>query len=540
MARARGFVVVLLVVALAAAAGASGAPPALTVGAPANVTLISGNDVEATVAVNPTNPLNVVVVAQALSSQLRRGVSFDGGVTWTRSTILSGVACCSPQMTFDGFGNLFLVFINTAVNEVDIVLSTDGGQTFGAPVTVGTGSVDQPSVAAGAGSVWVSWSVGGSIVVRGAPVTGLGTWGPFGAQVAPPTATGSFGDIAVGPGGKVTVTYQSPTTGQGPATIYSNTDADGLGAGGFGARVTVTTTNVGGFDFIPAQPGRSIDAEANLAYDRSGGAHNGRLHLVYTEETVNENNDTEILVRYSDDSGTTWSAPVRVNDDAVGPIRSQFNPRLAVDQLTGNVGVTWYDARNDGGVPGSGSTNAIPNDDAMYYGSVSNDGGASFAPNVQISDNVSNAAAAGSSLDYGDYSWCDFAGGSLQAAWADNSNSTGDNPDGTLHAFEVYSARVTVGSTTAVTSTALTAQRSAGGAVVVRWHTAQETRVVGFVLLRNGTRIGSVIPARGGTRGASYTLTDRTAPRGRQHTYTLRLLRTDGSSSTGAQATIRR
>ena len=50
------------------------------------------------------------------------------------------------------------------------------------------------------------------------------------------------------------------TGGQGPATIYVNTDADGLGAGGFGARVTVTTTNVGGFDFIPAQSGRSVDA----------------------------------------------------------------------------------------------------------------------------------------------------------------------------------------------------------------------------------------------------------------------------------------
>ena len=73
---------------------------------------------------------------------------------------------------------------------------------------------DQPSVATGAGAVWVSWNLAGSIVARGAPVTALGTWGPFGPQQAVPTATGNFGDIAVGPGGRVTVTYQDPTAGR--------------------------------------------------------------------------------------------------------------------------------------------------------------------------------------------------------------------------------------------------------------------------------------------------------------------------------------
>ena len=140
-----------------------------------------------------------------------------------------------------------------------MILSTDGGITFSAPITAGTGSVDQPSIAVGNGSVWVDWNQSGSMVARGAPVTGLGVWGPFNAQQAIPSATGSFGGIAVGPGpngGKVIVTYQSPTGGQGPATIFANVDADGLGAGGFGPRVTVSATNVGGFDYIPAQSER--------------------------------------------------------------------------------------------------------------------------------------------------------------------------------------------------------------------------------------------------------------------------------------------
>src|SRR5262249_30992096 len=149
-------------------------------------------------------------------------------------------------VTFDAFGNLFLVYINASVNQINVLNSTNGGVGFSAPLTVGTGSIDQPSIAAGTGSLWVDWNSGGNMVARGAPVSGLGAFGPFAAQQSIPTAAGSFGGIAVGPGaagsGPVMVTYMSPTSGQGPATIYANVDADGLGAGGFGARITVTTT----------------------------------------------------------------------------------------------------------------------------------------------------------------------------------------------------------------------------------------------------------------------------------------------------------
>ena len=71
-----------------------------------------------------------------------------------------------------------------------MILSTDGGATFSAPVTVNSASgVDQPSIAVGNGSVWVDWNQSGSMVARGAPVTGLGAWGPFNAQQAIPSAS---------------------------------------------------------------------------------------------------------------------------------------------------------------------------------------------------------------------------------------------------------------------------------------------------------------------------------------------------------------
>ena len=407
-----------------------------------NVSARSGNESESFVVVNPTNTNNLVAFSNLTSeNSIFRAYSNDGGATWTRGTVATNVACCDGQAAWDTFGNLFLVYINNSVNQINVILSTDGGVTFSAPTTVGTGSVDQPSIAVGSGSVWVDWNSSGSMVARGAPVTGLGAWGPFNALQTIPSASGSFGGIAVGPGangGKVIVTYQSPTGGQGPATIFANVDADGLGAGGFGAAVTVTTTNVGGFDFIPAQNGRSIDAEAGVVWDATGGAFNNRIYLVYTEETVNENNDTDIMMRRSTDDGATWSAPVRVNDDPASPIRSQFLPYVALDRTTGTVAVGFHDCRNDNGVPGSGGTNNTPNDDAEYYGTFSADGGVTFAPNTRLSGGFSNAAASGNGIDFGDYVGQAAHAGKLYTVWADNANCDGTNANGTLSAFDLY------------------------------------------------------------------------------------------------------
>ena len=129
--------------------------------------------------------------------------------------------------------------------------------------------------------------------------------------------------------------------------------------------------------------------------------------------------------------GTTWSTPIRVNDDT--GTNSQFLPRISLDQADGMIAVTRYDARN-----------SPHNDTAQYFGAFSSDGGATFGANFQISSGTSNQAnsiAVLKKADYGDYSGNAFVGGRLVPAWADNSNSTGDNPDAATD-FDVYTAIV--------------------------------------------------------------------------------------------------
>ena len=253
--------------------------------------------------------------------------------------------------------------------------------------------------------------------------------GAFGALQVAPGGGGDFGDIAIGPTGKVATVYQNNGSGIGPDTIKFNLDPDGLGGAGFGAQSIVTATSVGGFRPITPQPSRSIDAEANLAWDNSGGAHNGRLYMVYVDAPSIVSNDTNIFVRYSDDNGATWSAPIRVNDDAT--TKSQFNPAIAVDETTGDVAVTWYDARNS---PGDNTT--------QIFGTVSDNGGLSFLANVLISAGTSDASLVDPGFDYGDYDKMTFDNGMFWRTWADNSNSTGDNPNGT-NALDIYTAKVT-------------------------------------------------------------------------------------------------
>lgn len=365
----------------------------VTPGVNSNISQALENQNGATVAVNPTNPLNLVVVGEAPAQPgLFKAYSLDGGVTWNTDVIGDNdglvAAGGAPDVEFDQYGNCYLVYLGFDFGT-EVALSTNGGQTFSPRATLGAQAfgfrdTDQPTVATGTGAngngvVWVAWTdfqangqLGNSrISAAGAQVTGLGTLAAFSnPQLVAGTDDANFGDCAVGPNGAVMVAFQSPYLDEEiqASAAYIAVDTNGLGGTGFGPRIQVTSTNVAGFDQIPAQAVRTIDAEVRLAWDRSGGADNGRVYLVYTDETPNESNNTDIYLRYSDNNGSAWSAPVKLNDDATN--RSQFLPRIDIDQTTGNVAVVWYDCRNDGGAGSPTDRDNLANTDAEFWGTV--------------------------------------------------------------------------------------------------------------------------------------------------------------------------
>ena len=404
--------------------------------------------------------------------------SIDGGVTWTQSLFLDGVtpdgvggasgilpqAWSDPTVTADGFGNLFVGYIDKALTTVILLKSTDFGQTFtqiAAPLLTAS-SIDQPTIVASkfnatTGSLWVTYRdfAKPGLIVSGATVTGLGLVGAFTAPAVVPgtIVDGSFGDIAIGPNGAVAVAYENPTGGTGPAGLFVSVDKTGVG-GAFGPSTRVTTTNVGGFYPIPAQPNRTIDAEVGLAWDTSS----GRLYMVYTDSPSVGSVDTSTYVRFADWNGATlsaWSNRLDVNDFA--GTDSQFLPRIAVDNQVGSatqgdVAVSFYDTRNDqgqgAGIVGGigGDTNGVVGDDAEMYTAISLDDGGTFGRNIQISTAPSNVADANNSgNDYGDYTGLTFNNGTYFPMWADNSTAiAGVNPDGALSALDMATAAITL------------------------------------------------------------------------------------------------
>ena len=456
------------VVLMAVPASAASIPPNF------DVTAAPGNEAENAIAINPTNPQNVVAMSTLpdVPAGLRVGVSFDGGQTWTRQLIGTGgqlgEICCDQQLAWDRFGNLWMVYLLNTSDNVQVAVSKNGGLTFTKVTEIvptkdtgsrspknsaskrlhprGTASADQPSIAVGPNSVWVSYTSYPSSVVQasGARIQGLGAFGGFTRPESVPTSAGrgNYGSTAVGPDGQVMVIYQDQTNGQGGSHIYTSVDPDGFGKAGLTVPKLFARSRVGGFDYIAPQPHRSVDAEANLAWDRSGGPHDGRVYAIWTQERKNESDDMNILFQSSDNDGVTWTSARRLNDDHTS--NSQFNPAIAVDQATGNVGVSWYDARNDSGTGGGGDTDGIPNTDAQVWATASTNGGRTFMSNFRVSKGTSSAIAAGSYFDYGDYTEAAFQSGAFYPAWSDNSNSTGDNPDGRLHQLDLFTAKVVI------------------------------------------------------------------------------------------------
>jgi hypothetical protein len=517
-----------------------------------NVSHQAGQQAEQSIAVDPsTGGMRVFVGANESAMSQFAGTSSDGGVTFVRREFADGAdglpaACCDPSAAFDTFGNLYFTYLDQNRHDTHVLLSTDGGQSFS---LIGSfdDDGDQPTVATGPRSVWLTFGAEGDKdqeaeggddmtmaaagesetrsgaggakraggLVYAAVVNGAGDVEPFGKamQVGQGLGIKNVGDIAVGPGGQALVAYQTPNN-NGPSDIYVQLDADGTGKKTFGKPVKVGSTNVGDFDVIPAQSRRTIDAAVGLAYDRSGGPFTGRVYMAYTDETTNESSDTDVLLRFSDNDGITWSDPVRVNDDSSG--RSQFLPRIAVDPTTGTVGISWHDARNDSGDSDSGGgTNAISNDDAQLFATVATPtrDGVTISPNVQVSPGFSNAATSDSPLDYGDYAGLAFHSGTLMPAWADNSNSTGDNPDGALAAFDVYGARVAVTNTDPAPTRTVLGQFGNVGTTGKRFMLTDDDGTRVTVTLSGGTatvfRNGSAIDLRviDAGNGASLRIT---------------------------------
>ena len=168
-----------------------------------------------------------------------------------------------------------------------------------------------------------------------------------------PAVQGS--QVTVGPGGEVYVAWEHladfftrdlrirKSTDNG-ATFASFVKVDDVAFVGDGFELQ------GGFrDFLDL---------GSVMVDRSGTATNGNVYIASQDGRNFQMPDFDsglygyasVLLYRSSDGGTTWSTPVRVNNNPEpapgGGGTDQFQPGAAVDK-TGKIGVCWYDRRQD-------------------------------------------------------------------------------------------------------------------------------------------------------------------------------------------------
>ncbi len=333
-----------------------------------------------------------------------------------------------PVTAYDSLGNLYYenMYGGGSVLGCKVIVSTDNGLTWSAGVTSIAGG-DKNWIAADQTSgpyanyvytTMTTTSFNGHAVARS--TDNGATWQTMQTFFASPLpgAMVAVGPNVIGgdvPGGAVYVVTNTGSTFSSVYKFYVSTDGGQnwtfKSSQNFAGYVG---TNVSGRHSVQNMRTRPYPF---IAADNSYGPYRGRLYLVYaSNDPPGNGNKPDIFSRYSTDQGATWSAPVKVNDDANTQNNHQWHPSIWCDKQTGRLFVKWLDSRD------------TPTSDSVYvYASYSDDGGQTFVTNQRISNqkmkiNCNTCGGGGTPRYQGDYDAIVSVDGQAMAVWTDFRN----------------------------------------------------------------------------------------------------------------------
>ena len=377
------------------------------------------NQDETSIAVNPADPNNIVgswndyfIITPGQNTVIGYGWSRDGGQTWQSSrvnftTLPATQSTGDPSITADTQGNFYLGVLayNGSAPGILVSKSTDGGATFAEPVRLDNGGdKEYVTVDRRNDTVYIVWENTGSQFNQGvwfSKSTDHGaTFSPKRQISTNNGGTNNGATPSVGPNGEIYVVWSDFGS-----RLWFQRSTDG-GATWLAADVLIRSDVdpppsplTGGFRNPPIP---------SSACDDSNGPHRGRVYAVWADQRYGS---PDVLLAYSDDRGDTWTGPIRVNDDAQGNHADQFFPWVHVD-VNGTVFVSFLDRRED------------PNNFLFgAYLATSTDGGATFGPNIRVSDGIYGPTNFGF---LGDYTGASSGGGKIHPLWPDGRNG---NPD---------------------------------------------------------------------------------------------------------------
>lgn len=420
---------------------------------------------ESSIAVNPRNPNNLIgsAVDYRGSSSTWAYFSFDGGRTWDNVSLGRARPGWSstndPSVAFNRNGTGYLCYggfnrtgnAQFGENGIFVSITTDGGRTWSQQhiaVIIHTGQqtadsafedkyyvhVDTSSTSPYVDHLYIPWkrvinSDSSTQIVIAKSTDGGATWLPpvnvsnrF-PQTSEDTTFGqSFPLARTGPDGTVHVVWNSGTE---RAVRYAKSTDGGatFSAPSIIHRYTSFGVKSSRAGQVNSRVKGVVRAEAypTLVVDNTNGPRRGWLYLVWSADTI-----PNVYFSRSSDNGASWTPPVVVHSDTAN---DQFWPWIALDPLNGELGVMYFDSRND-------TANIL----VETYVSWSNDGGTTWVDR-RVGDGINDLRLnpfSGNTFA-GDYSGCDFYGGVIHPSWVDMRNSVLNIADN-----DVYTARVRV------------------------------------------------------------------------------------------------
>jgi uncharacterized repeat protein (TIGR01451 family) len=346
-------------------------------GAGMNITGDAAN--EPSIAVDPTDHNRMVIgwrQFDSVTSNFRQGGwgwTNNGGTTWTFPGVLeSGVFRSDPVLDADDTGRFYFLSLLQSF-DVTMWRSLNGGQTFTniAPAKGGDKQwfvIDNTATSTGHGFQYQFWDNASPFAPNefSRSTDGGFTWmNPIPIPNAPQWGTpdvDSNGNLFFG----------GVTTSKTQFWCLRSTNAkNGAVTPSFDLS---TEVNMGGFvDYFDTINPEGLIGQVFLAVDRSGTSSNNNVYMMASVQPIGFTGSDVMFVR-STDSGQTFSAPKRVNDDPVNHSKWHWFGTLAVAP-NGRIDSVWFDTRN-----------AANNTDSQLFYSYSTDAGVTWSPNVAVSN----------------------------------------------------------------------------------------------------------------------------------------------------------
>jgi hypothetical protein len=356
---------------------------------------------EPSIAVNPTDPDNMIVgwrQFDTISSNFRQaGYAYttDRGQTWTFPGVLTpGIFRSDPVLDFDSAGHAFYQSLESTF-DLSVFESADGGMSWGIPVFAFGGDknwmVVDRSGGIGDGNIYGIWQA----LVGCCGQNHFNRSEDGGQSFEPPVQTAKspgIGTMAVGPQGQVYAAGIDETFFQDMNTIVASKSTNAQNPGDTPMFTGVEVNLNASLAFAAGPNPSGLLGQINIAVDSSPGPGFGFVYLLASvDPNAPGTNPVDVFFSRSEDGGTTWSPPTRVNDD---PSNNGAWHWLAAFSVApnGRMDAIWADTRNTGQV----------NMSELFY-SYSWDQGDSWSRNIRVSPSFNSFVGWPQQNKIGDY-----------------------------------------------------------------------------------------------------------------------------------------